>query len=103
MSQHYYPDSPLPINPLALASFILGSTSFFMLPVLGAIAAVITGHLAKQEIKAKPYTYSGESFATAGLVLGYAHLALTLITIIVIIIALALLPSFVIWITDIIN
>jgi len=103
VSQHYYPDPPLPINPLALASFILGSTSFFMLPVLGAIAAVITGHLAKQEMKARPYTFSGEGFATAGLILGYAHLALTLIAIIVVIIALALLPSFVTWITDIIN
>lgn len=103
MSQHYYPDPTLPINPLALASFILGSTSFFMLPVLGAIAAVISGHLAKQEIKAKPYTFSGEGFATAGLILGYAHLALTLITIIFVIIALALLPSLVTWITDFIN
>ncbi len=103
MSQHYYPDPPLPINPLALASFILGSTSFFMLPVLGAIGAVITGHLAKQEMKAKPYTYSGEGFATAGLILGYAHLALTLITIVFVIIALLMLPTFADWVSELID
>lgn len=74
-----------------------------MLPVLGAIGAVILGHMAKQEMKAKPFTYSGGGFATAGLILGYAHLALTLITIVFVIIALALLPSFVTWITEFIN
>ena len=103
MSQHYYPDPPLPLNKMAVVSFILGLTSNFMIPVLGAIGAVVTGHLAKQEMKAKPYTFSGEGFATAGLILGYAHLALTLITIIFVIIALALFPSFVTWISDFIN
>jgi hypothetical protein len=103
VSQHYYPDPPLPLNSMAVVSFILGLTSYFMIPVLGAIGAVITGHLAKQEMKTKPYTYSGEGFATAGLILGYAHLALTMITIVFVIIALALLPSFVNWITEFIN
>jgi hypothetical protein len=88
---------------LALASFILGSTSFFVLPVLGAIAAVITGQLAKQEMRAKPDMYSGEGFASAGLILGYTHLALSLIAIVFVIIALALLPAFVTWVMDFIK
>jgi hypothetical protein len=99
MSQHYYPDPPLPVNSLAVVSMVLGFISYFMLPVLGGIAAVVTGHMAKAEIKANPYHYSGEGFATVGLILGYAHLALTLITILVIISALLMLPAFATWIT----
>jgi len=103
VSQHYYPDPPLPLNLMAMVSFILGLTSYFMIPVLGAIGAVVTGHLAKQEMKAKPYTFSGEGFATAGLILGYAHLALTLITIIFVIIALLMLPTFGDWVSELID
>ena len=103
MSEHYYPDPPLPINSLAVASIVLGFTSYFVLPVVGAIAAVVTGHMAKKEIRANPYKYSGEGFATAGLILGYAHLALAFISLVFIIIALALLPAFVDWITQLVN
>jgi hypothetical protein len=103
VTQHYYPDPPLPINSLALASFILGSTSYFVLPVLGAIAAVITGHLARQEMRANPDSYSGEGYATAGLVLGYTHLALILVAIVFVLITLAVLPALVSWVMDIIN
>lgn len=100
MSEHYYPNPPLPINSLAVASLVLGFTSYFVLPVVGAIAAVVTGHMAKKEIRTNPDRYSGEGFATAGLILGYAHLVLTLITIIFVIIALFMLPTFVNWFTD---
>jgi hypothetical protein len=103
MSQHYYPDPPLPVNSLAIASMVLGFSSYFVLPIVGAIAAVVTGHMAKQEIKANPYRYSGEGFATAGLIMGYAHLALTLIFLIFIVIALLMLPSVIEWITELIN
>jgi hypothetical protein len=103
MSLHYYPDQPKPTNSLAMVSFILGLTSYFIIPVLGAVGAIITGHMAKQEYKINPDMYSGEGFATAGLILGYVHLALTLITIVFIIIALVMLPSFVTWITDVLK
>jgi uncharacterized membrane protein len=103
MSQHYYPDPPKPLNSLAIVSFTLGITSYFALPVIGAIAAIITGYLGKQEMKANPDRYSGEGFATAGLILGYAHLALTLIIIVSIVIALVMLPSFVTWVTDLLK
>lgn len=103
MSEHYYPDPPLPVNTLAVASLILGITSFSILPLLGAIAAVVTGHMAKKEIKANPYKFSGEGLATAGLILGYAHLALAFLTLVFIFIGLLMLPSFVDWITQLVN
>jgi hypothetical protein len=103
MSEHYYPDPPLPTNSLAVVSLILGLTSFSVFPVLGAIAAVITGHLAKQEMKANPDRYSGDGFATAGLILGYTHLALTVIIIVFTLVALLMLPAFTTWVMDFIK
>ena len=72
MSEHYYPDPPLPVNTLAVVSLILGIISFSILPLIGAIAAVITGHMARREIKANPYKYTGDGLATAGLI--FTHL-----------------------------
>jgi hypothetical protein len=103
MSEHYYPDPPLPINTLAVVSLILGIISYSVLPLIGAIAAIVTGHMAKQEFKANPYKYSGEGLATAGLILGYAHLALAFLTLVFIFIGLLMLPSVVDWITQLVN
>jgi NADH:ubiquinone oxidoreductase subunit 3 (subunit A) len=103
MSEHYYPDPPLPVNTLAVVSLILGIISFSILPLIGAVAAVVTGHVARQQIKARPYTFGGEGFATAGLILGYAHLALVFISLVLIIIALIMAPSVVDWITRLLN
>ncbi len=103
MSEHYYPDPPVPIHSLAVVSLILGIISFSVLPLVGAIAAVITGHMAKHEIKANPYKYSGDGFATTGLILGYSHLVLIFIFLVFIGIALLLLPSVVDWITQLIH
>lgn len=103
MSEHYYPDPPLPVNSLAVASMILGFTSYFVLPVVGAILAIVTGHMARREIRVNPYKYSGRGFATAGLILGYTHLVLAFISLVFIILALAMLPAFVDWITQLVN
>ena len=44
-----------------------------MVPVIGAIVAVITGHMAKGQIRRTGE--QGDTYATVGLVLGYIHLA----------------------------
>jgi hypothetical protein len=64
---------------MAVVSLITGILAWFMLPIVGAIAAVITGHLAKKEIRESGGWLVGDGLATAGLVLGYAHLALALL------------------------
>jgi hypothetical protein len=103
MSEHYYPDPPRPANSLAVVSLILGIASYSMLPLLGAIGAVITGHMAKQELKADPARYSGDGLATAGLILGYTHLVFILISIVLVIIALLMLPALTLWVKDFIR
>lgn len=54
---------------------ILGWT---LIPVVGGIIAVITGHMAKKEIRQSGGLLGGEGVSTAGLILGYLNLALGL-------------------------
>lgn len=72
------PYQPPPANPtsnLALASLILGILGWTLLPGLASIAAIVTGHLAKKEIKESVSHLSGDGMATIGLVMGYASVA----------------------------
>jgi len=76
-----------PNNSLAVASLELGIVSYCGLPIVGAIAAVITGHIARSQIRDSRGTQGGDGMALAGLILGYAHfvlvcLAITIITVV---------------------
>jgi hypothetical protein len=75
-NQPYQTPPAAPTSNLALASLILGILSWIFLPILGSIGAVITGHMAKNEIKSSMGALAGDGMATAGLVLGYANIAL---------------------------
>ena len=63
-----------PTNTLATVSLVLGILSWIVLPFIGAVGAVICGHMARAEIRRAPHAYEGDSMAIAGLVLGYLHL-----------------------------
>ncbi|HEX3123496.1 MAG TPA: DUF4190 domain-containing protein [Rhodanobacteraceae bacterium] len=61
----------------AIVSLVFGIICWIAIPFIGAIVAVICGHAARAEIRrAPPGSIDGEGMATAGLILGYAHLAL---------------------------
>ena len=70
----------LPKSNLALASLILGILGWTAIPFLGSLGAIVTGHMAKKEIKNSPGTLGGDGMATAGLVLGYINAALFVCT-----------------------
>lgn len=79
MDQQYSPLPPVQAtSTLAIVSMISGIVSWFMLPFIAAVAAVITGHMAKNEIKQSNGMLAGNGMATAGLVLGYVQLGLGL-------------------------
>ena len=59
---------------MAIASAVVGGLSWFFCPILGAIGAVVMGYVAKGEIRRTQE--AGWGWATAGQVLGFAHLAL---------------------------
>jgi hypothetical protein len=66
----------------AVASLVFGILSWVLLPFIGAILAVILGHSARGEIRrAPPGTIEGDGMAIAGLILGWAHLALFVLAI----------------------
>jgi len=90
MNQPYTPFPPATRNsPLAIVSLISGIASWFLLPFIAAVVAVITGHMAKNEIKKGNGVLTGNGMATAGLVLGYIQLGLGLCGCIVVAVMLA--------------
>ncbi|HSN93536.1 MAG TPA: DUF4190 domain-containing protein [Anaerolineaceae bacterium] len=79
---------------LAILSTISGAASFFVVPFIGAVAALITGYMAKTEIKKSNGMVEGEGFATAGIVMGYINLGLSLMVCCLIILAVVLTGAF---------
>ncbi len=61
---------------IAVTSLVLGILGFFCLGPLGAIPAVICGHVAMSRIRASAGTLQGEGMALAGLIMGYVGIAL---------------------------
>jgi len=82
--------APSRTSALAIASLVFGALSWMTLPVVGAIAAVVTGHLARSEIERSGGVLGGREFATVGLILGYVQLGLVLFGVILLLMVLIL-------------
>jgi hypothetical protein len=68
---------PVSTSVTAVMSLIFGIASWIGLPFLGAIVAIVCGHIARGEIRrAPPGVVQGDGYAVAGLILGYLHLAI---------------------------
>lgn len=67
----------VPNSTMAIISLISGILGWSFVPFIGGIVAVITGHLAKKEIRESGGNLTGDGLATGGLVLGYANIAIT--------------------------
>jgi hypothetical protein len=65
---------------LAVVSLVCGILGWTLLPMLGSAAAVVTGHLARAEIRASQGRLEGDGLALGGLVLGWVSIALGLLT-----------------------
>lgn len=63
---------------MALISLIAGILGWLGVVGIGGLAAVICGHVAKNQIRASAGRMSGDGLATAGLILGYLNIALTI-------------------------
>lgn len=75
-------------STLAIISLIFGISAYVFLFIIGAIVAVVTGHLAKNQIKNSNGMIKGSSMANAGLILGYIQIAGTLLFIVILVIVL---------------
>jgi hypothetical protein len=74
-------DSIRRTSSLAIVSLVTGLLGWTFAPWLGSIIAIITGHMARAEIRRDPAGLEGDGLAVAGLVLGWAMILLTLLTV----------------------
>jgi hypothetical protein len=74
MQSNYSPAPPT--NTLAIVSLASGILSWFLFPFIGGVVAVVTGHMARTQIRDSLGAQTGDGLALAGLILGYAHLIL---------------------------
>jgi hypothetical protein len=75
--QPSYQAAPQQTHTMALVSLIFGILGLIgMCPGLGSIVAIITGGMAKNEIRADPVRYTGEGLAQAGVIMGWIGVAL---------------------------
>ncbi len=72
-----YSTVAVPNSNLAIISLVSGILGWVLLPLIAAIVAVITGHMARREIRQSGGQLAGDGLALIGMILGYAQLALT--------------------------
>ncbi len=79
----------VPTSSLAVTSLVFGILAWCVLPFVGAIVAIVCGHLARAEIRNTSVDRrpEGDGLAVAGLVLGYVQLALCLLVLLMVIAA----------------
>ena len=68
----------------AVVSLVFGILSWLLLPFVGAVVAVVAGHMARAEIRRAQGAVDGDGLAIGGLVLGWPHLALILLGVLVV-------------------
>jgi hypothetical protein len=90
-----YPAYPPRNSTTAVISLIAGIAGWSILPVLGSIVAIFTGHIAKAEIRGSMGQISGGGMATAGLIMGYLQIILLVCSICTfgVLILLGLVPA----------
>ncbi|MFN3964583.1 DUF4190 domain-containing protein [Silanimonas lenta] len=71
-------------STLAIVSLVAGILGWTLAPWLGSLVAIITGHMARSEIRRDPQGVEGDGFAVAGLVLGWAMLVVSLLVLLAI-------------------
>ena len=70
---------PPKTNPLATISLIAGVVQFVCFYFIGAIVAIVTGHIARSQIRRSNGTQGGAGMALAGIILGYVGLVLSVL------------------------
>jgi hypothetical protein len=62
---------------VSLALSILGLVG--ILPLIGSIGGIVTGVIARRQIRERPEAYNGEGMARAGIILGWVGIILGLL------------------------
>ena len=81
-------------STLAVVSLVFGILGWTLLPFVGSIAAIVTGHMARSEIRRAPERLEGDGLAIAGLVLGYLAIAMAVLAVVAVILFFGGLAAF---------
>jgi len=81
-------------SSMAIISLVAGLLGWTLAPWLGSIIAIITGHMARAEIRRDPGELEGDGLAIAGLVLGWSMIVLSLLTVLAIVLFFGGLAAF---------
>jgi hypothetical protein len=84
-------------STLAIISLVSGLLGWTLVPWLGSIAAIITGHMARAEIRREAETMEGDGMAIAGLVLGWSMVVLSVLAVLMIFLFFGGLALFLGW------
>ena len=82
----------VPNSNMTIISLIAGILVLPFFPLLGSIVALITGYSAKKEIRESAGGLGGDGMATAGLVMGWIGIGLSLIGVCVACAVFGLIP-----------
>ena len=66
-------------SSLAIVSLVSGILGWTLVPLIGTIVAIVTGHMARKEIRNSGGNLEGDGLAVGGLVLGWLAAALWVI------------------------
>ncbi len=67
---------------LAILSLILSILGMLpVLPLIGSIAGIVTGIIARKEIRSRPDLHSGDGTAKAGIILGWIGIGLVVLAV----------------------
>jgi uncharacterized protein DUF4190 len=75
----YAAPMPLPSSSLATVSMVMGILGFTFLPLVATVVALIAGYAARKETRSVPPRASGDSMATAGIIMGWIQVGLAAI------------------------
>ena len=77
----------------AVVSLIFGILGFLILPIVGAIVALITGYSARNDIKSSNGLLKGDGMALAGIIIGWVNVGLVVVPVCIIVILALLGPA----------
>ncbi len=68
-------------STLAIVSLVAGILGWTLAPWIGSLVAIITGHMARSEIRRDADNVEGDGLAIAGLILGWAMIIISVLSI----------------------
>lgn len=72
-------------STLAIISLVAGILGWTLLPLLGSVGAIITGHMARGEIRRSAGAIDGDGLAIAGLVLGWGSVIVAILSVLLVV------------------